>query len=193
MARILPADGFFHLIARGNNDTRVCRNRRDFLELKRRLFAYCTAVAIEVYKYAIMHTHYHLLAWVPDTALLGKSMQALQLSYHHYYRRQYHYKGHLWQSRYRSILIENESHLHQCGRYHELNAVFAGLVAKPDAYPWTSYHYYAFGRPDFLITPSALFATPDEAARRAYREFVHAGIDVDYQRQKRMFEKSPIS
>ncbi len=187
--RILPDDGHFHLIARSNNGTTLCRYADDYLALKKRIRKFCDRGGIEIYKYSLMKTHYHLLGFVPDSQVLATVMRALQVSYFHHYSRRYKYRGHLWHHRFRSIYIQTESHVFQGGRYIELNAVHAGIVSSPEKYRWSSYHFYAYGVEDFLITPNALFAVNSESQRVAYREFIHAGINHDYQRQKKEFEQ----
>lgn len=140
-----------------------------------------------------MHTHFHLLAWVENTKQVAPLMKAINISYHHYYHRKYKYCGHLWHSRYRSIIINNESQWLQCGRYIELNPVHAGLCNDPKNFPWSSYHYHAYGKNDYLIrTDMPLLGTFKRQAgleNHAYQEFIKAGIDIDYQRLKNEFEK----
>jgi putative transposase len=102
-------------------------------------------------------------------------MKQVNLSYFNYYRKTYGYSGHLWQGRFKSNLIDTDSYLLQCGKYIELNPVRAGIVNSPDQYRFSSYHYYAKGAFDKLITASpayqGLSATAAER-RQQYIEFV---------------------
>ena len=116
--RILPDVGMFHLIARGNNSVHVLRHRVDFLHFKRVLARFLRGVCA-IHHYAMMGTHFHLLAWVEDTNRLASIMKAALISYQRYYSRRYGYKGHLWHSRYRSILMKDENQWVQCARYIE--------------------------------------------------------------------------
>lgn len=167
----------------------LCRYSRDYLALKLRIKKYYDQGGIEVCKYSLMKTHIHLLVWVPDTDVLATTMTALQVSYFYHYQRHYDYRGHLWHHRYRCIPIETDEHLTQCSRYIEVNAVHAGIVQSPDDYRWSSYPHYAHAEEDFLITPRSDFVMTTDNERALYREFIRAGVDHDYQRLKREFER----
>ncbi len=190
--RYLPEQGHFHLIARANNGIALCKFRRDFFALKERLEHYLHEASVAVYHYVLMKTHIHLLVWIENTQLLARAMQALQVSYWHFYQRRYPYRGHLWHGRYRSILIKSDAHLLQCGGYIEVNPVHAGIVADPALYRWSSYHFYAFGEPDSLVTPNPLYLHLDAQGamqREQYQEFVRTRINPEYQKMKKLFEK----
>lgn len=190
--RNLPDCAMLHLIGRGNNGVRVFRHRSDFLHFKRTLLRFIPRAIVSIQHYALMHTHFHLLVWVEDTEVLASTMKAVQVSYQHYYRRRYGYKGHLWHSRFRSIIIKSDEQWLQCARYIELNAVYAGICKYPANYMWTSYHYHALGRPDPLISIAIPLIGESEwkqgTKNTAYYDFVIAGIDLDYQRLKKEFE-----
>lgn len=181
--------GYFHVIARGNNGMNLCRYARDYTALKCRLKKYYDQGGIEVCKYSLMRTHIHLLVWIPDTTLLASTMTALQVSYFYHYKRHYNYRGHLWHHRYRCIPIESDEHLAQCGRYIEVNAVHAGIVQSPDDYRWSSYRFYAYTEEDYLVTLRHDFMLTTDVERRRYHEFIRAGVDHDYQRLKKKFER----
>ena len=171
---------------------RVFRGRRDFLRFKHTLQRYTEKERIYIHHYVLMHTHFHLLAWIDDTSVLARAIKALSISYSHYYCRRYGYKGHLWHSRYRSIIIKDDYQWAQCGRYIELNPVYAGICNCPDAHPWSSYQFYARGRSDVLVRPVMLGHDAVQKSVRnenvQYQAFVMAGIDMDYRRLKKEFE-----
>jgi len=171
----------------------VFRNQDDFMQIKRTLLRFLPAIDLTIRHHALMHTHFHLLAWAGRTTLLAGAMKAALLSYEHYYRRKYGHRGHLWHSRYRSIIIKTDGQYLQCARYVELNPVYAGICRLPEGYRWTSYRYYADGLPDPLVSPDAdLLKTEGWTAGEAnasYRKFVLAGIDLDYQQEKKRFER----
>lgn len=192
-ARILPPSSMLHLIGRGNNDTRLFRRYADFLHFERTLFSYIRDSRVFIHHYILMHTHFHLLAWVEDTNILAGIIKSACLSYYHHYTKKYEYKGHLWHGRFRSIIINSEPQWLQCGRYIELNPVYAGICKDPSDYNWSSYHYYAKGKKDSLLRP--IFYPLGDVKHRtgqannAYREFILSGIDFEYQEQKKFFEK----
>jgi putative transposase len=88
--------------------------------------------------------------------------------------------GHLFQGRFKGILVERESYLLELARYMVLNPVRAGIVATPGDWPWSSYRATvgeapapAFLATDWLLRP---FADSTEEAVAAYRRFVAEGI-----------------
>lgn len=89
-------------------------------------------------------------------------------------------EGTLYQGRFKSILIENESHAWELSRYVHLNPYRAGLALNPFDYPWSSYRYYLAGSraPDWLDirTVLAQFSGTEASARIAYKRFVESGI-----------------
>ncbi len=83
--------------------------------------------------------------------------------------------GHLWQGRYKSVVIKSNSQILQCGKYIELNPVRAGIVTDPAQYQFNSYRYYALSHQDSLITPSPVYENMGIGplkARQAYISFV---------------------
>jgi putative transposase len=62
------------------------------------------------------------------------------------------FSGTLWESRHKGSVIDADYYLLNCYRYIELNPVRASMVASPDQYRWSSYHYNALGKKDRLIT-----------------------------------------
>jgi putative transposase len=84
-------------------------------------------------------------------------MQSLGRRYAQYFNRTYHRSGSLWEGRYKSSLVDTERYLLACYRYIELNPVRAGVVRRPEDYPYSSYHANGLGKQDGLITPHAVY------------------------------------
>ena len=173
--RIIPKEGALHVMCRGNNKLPVLANETDkkyyfFLLLKLKLDNH-----VDILHYCIMDNHVHLIVWLREESALPRLMKQANLTYFHYYREKYDYCGHLWQGRYKSILIESDAQALQCGKYIELNPVRANMVKQPEQYQFSSYRYYAFGQPDHLITPNPVFmglgANPS-TQRQTYINFV---------------------
>ena len=85
-----------------------------------------------------MSNHYHLLVETPE-ANLSKGMRQLNGVYTQYVNRTHARVGHLFQGRYKAILIEKDSYLLELARYIVLNPVRAGMVRAPGAWAWSSY------------------------------------------------------
>ena len=104
-----------------------------------------------------MQNHIHLCIETTDATDISKMMQGIQLSYHHYKRKRCSYVGHLWQGRFKSYRIKDDSYLLTVGLYIEKNPVEATLVSDPKKYPWSSYKYYINGEDSQLIDPNPLY------------------------------------
>jgi putative transposase len=104
-------------------------------------------------------------------------MRRLQQSYQFHWRRRYELVGHLWQGRFKSLPIEKEAYLLECGRYIERNPVRAGLCERPEDYPWSSASFYLAGQQDgwsFLDRDPAYQALgpTDRSRQERYRQYV---------------------
>ena len=129
-----------------------------------------------------MSNHYHLLAETP-VPNLSKGMQLLNGVYTQRFNRAAKRSGHVFQGRFKAILVEKESHLLELARYVVLNPVRAKMVRFAQDWPWSSYRATA-GQvevPEFLAVDWILsqFDTKRASAIRAYRRFVSQGRGVD--------------
>ncbi len=173
----------YHLTSRGNAGQAIFADERDrtrFLDL---LAREVEQQRWRCHAYCLMGNHYHLLIETPE-ANLSRGMGRLNMTYAQGFNRRHERAGHLFQGRYKAIVVERDSHLLELCRYLVLNPVRAGLVAAPEDWPWSSYRATAFaaGAPDWLTTRWVLRrfdARPVDAggtrARRAYRRFVREG------------------
>jgi putative transposase len=178
-ARIIIDGGTYHVLTRGNNGQPVFHGDPDFQRYLQVLSTYAREHHLKVYHFALMPNQVHLVLEVARGASLSKAMLGLNLTYALYYRKRYRYSGHLWQGRFKSLLIDQAHHLLACGRYVETQPVRAGLVKDPGAYPWSSYRTYAIGAESALLCPpvpyAALGMTAAERQHR-YRQFVQEGL-----------------
>ena len=184
MARLLIDGGTYHVLSRGNNGQAVFHEEADHQRYLQLLLGHAQMHGLAIYHFALMPNHVHLVLQVSRAPELSKAMSALNLTYALFYRRRYQYRGHLWQDRFKSLLIDRDSYLLECGRYVELNPVRAGLARDPRDYPWTSYQVYAEGFDNPLIAANPLYlAMGDTAkARQAqYQEFIRDGIRRGYE------------
>jgi putative transposase len=97
-----------------------------------------------------------------------------------YINRSYRRIGTLWESRYKSSLVQAETYLLACQRYIELNPVHAAMVEDPAHYRWTSYRANALGQPDARLTPHPLYRALGRDAKEqqsAYRTLFRTHLD----------------
>ena len=179
--RLEFADALYHVTARGNERRAIFLGD---LDADRTLFLSTLAQTVErfdwvCHAYCLMTNHYHLLIETPD-ANLSKGMRQLNGVYTQHVNRSHGRVGHLFQGRYKGILVEKEAYLLELARYIVLNAVRAGMVTTPEDWPWSSYRATAGidATSPFLTTDWLLraFAERREAAMAAYRRFVADGI-----------------
>ncbi len=135
--------------------------------------------------YCLMGNHYHLLVETPE-ANLSRGMGRLNMAYAQSFNRRHERVGHLFQGRFHAVVVEKDSHLLELCRYLVLNPGRAGIAARPEDWPWSSYRATASGRrgpdwgPDWLTTRWVLqhFGGTDARGRRAYRRFVREGVEA---------------
>ena len=141
MARPLRVEypgALYHVINRGNageNLFKGIRDREKFLEY---LETAIERFSLKIYTYCLMTNHFHVLL---ETRLpnLSQAIQWVNVSYAGYFNRKYQRNGHLFQGRFKSILVDADEYLKQLSRYIHLNPVRANLVEHPDEYKWSSY------------------------------------------------------
>jgi len=168
----------YHITSRGNalGDIFFADSDRErFLQI---LSAVVDRFSWQCHAYCLMTNHYHLLIETPD-ANLSQGMRQLNGIYTQWINRKYRRTGHVFQGRFKSVLIEKESHLLEVARYIVLNPVRAKMVRSARDWRWSSYRTTAGedAVPAFL-TVGWLLSQFDSAPSRAtaqYREFVRQG------------------
>ena len=178
--RIQFPGAVYHVTSRGNARGIVFENDSD-----RAKFLDVLASVVERYRwlchaYCLMGNHYHLLLETPE-ANLSRGMRQLNGIYTQGFNRRHGRCGHLFQGRYKAILVDKDAYLLTLCRYIVLNPVAARMVASPEAWPWSSYAATAglVPIPSFLTTDWLLsqFFPTLKAARQRYREFVAGGVE----------------
>ena len=128
--------------------------------------------------YCLMSNHYHLEVETPDGALSGP-MKSLNYRYASYLNWRLDRRGHLFDGRFKSVIVDADTYLHQVSRYIHLNPVRAGIVSHPADYPWSSYRAFVglATPPPWLATDLTLarFGHTEPQQRQAYRGFVGTG------------------
>jgi putative transposase len=174
-ARIYNEEGIFHILARGNNKQIIFHEDIDFYYFKKLLKDLKDDHPHKLYHYCLMPNHIHLLLETNPDTQMSEMMKRLNLSYYHYYRQKYGYVGHLWQGRFKSLLVEREVYLLACGLYVERNPLRANIVSHPDDYLHSSYAFYSGRRKDSLVDSDPMFlalGNSDETRKSEYVRLV---------------------
>ena len=180
--RIEYAGAFYHVTSRGNEGRKIF----DFNADRERFLSYLKEAhqrfKIMIHAYCLMDNHYHLLVETP-LANLSRGMQMINSGYTTYYNFKNKRLGHLFQGRYKAILVEKDSYAQQLSRYIHLNPVRTGTVSRPEEYPWSSYRYYthsketpAFLTSEFILT---LFSNKRYEGQKDYKSFVEEGLSKE--------------
>ena len=141
MARPLRVEypgAYYHIINRGNAGEKIFKNKRDKEKFLEYLALAVERFSIVVHIYCLMDNHYHLLLQTQE-ANLSKSIQWLNVSYATYFNKKRQRNGHLFQGRFKAILVDADNYLVQLSRYIHLNPVQAKIVASQDEFLWSSY------------------------------------------------------
>lgn len=173
--RMVVGEGLYHVIQRGNDRRRVFREESDYDRFYLLLKKYLKVYPSFLYHYCLMSNHLHLLLKVTEAQDLPRLMQGINLSHTLYYKKKYKFTGSLWQGRYKSILIEKDEYLMECGRYIERNPVRAGIVSDPKDYKFSSFNFYSYGKESEIITEDIVYKglSSDRRERRIkYRDYV---------------------
>jgi len=178
--RIEWEGGFYHITARGNEKRPIFRIERDFLRFIGCFERIYERYGVVIHAYVLMTNHYHLLLETPR-ANLSTALHDLNTAYTNYFNRRHDRVGHLFQGRYRSIVVEKDSYLLELSRYIHLNPVRAGMVKRPEAYRWGSYpSYLSSGSCAEWLRREDILGQMDKSpvkGRRKYRQFVEEGLN----------------
>lgn len=140
MARPLRLEfegAYYHVMARGNERKPIFLEPRDY-ELFLRLLARAAARHGFVYHaYALMPNHYHILLETPRGEL-SRGLHDINTAYSRAFNDTYARVGHLFQGRFKALILDKNSYWKSVSRYIHQNPVKAGLAASPWEHPWTS-------------------------------------------------------
>ncbi|XHF33559.1 transposase [Pseudomonas chlororaphis] len=166
-----------HIVQRGHNRQVVFAEPRDFERYLSDLCELKEALGIKVYAYCLMTNHVHLLlAPGESTSSLGQLMKALAARMTRYRNKVEGRTGTLWESRYKSSVVQSDTYLLACSRYIELNPVRAHMVARAEDYRWSSsaLRVNDFSENTWLDKdPCFLELGPNDSIRRErYKSFV---------------------
>jgi putative transposase len=177
--RIEFADALYHVTSRGDRGEDIFEDDHDrlvFLETFEKVVQQFNWVC---YAWCLMNNHYHLLIQTPD-ANLSKGMRQLNGVFTQTSNRRHSRMGHLFQGRFKAILVDSDAYLLELSRYIVLNPVRAGMVKRAGDWRWSSYRASMGMAPadPFLAVDMLLaqFAKRRSVAEQRYAKFVAEGV-----------------
>jgi len=139
--RLLIPNACYHIIQRGNQKQNIFLEGADFEKYLEILLHYKRKYVFKLYAYCLMPNHIHLIVEVKNENDLAKIMQGVSLTYALWFNKKYGKVGHLWQGRFKNMVIQKDRYLIDCLNYIEYNPVRANLVSSPLDYMWSSWKY----------------------------------------------------
>ncbi|MEO7387096.1 MAG: transposase [Gammaproteobacteria bacterium] len=179
--RLHVPGGFYHVILRGNHREPLFGADRDRAYLNALVTDVVARFGLRVLAYCWMTNHLHLAVRVSNTPL-AQPMQRLAMRYSRHIHREAGQVGHLFERRFRAILVDADSYLTSLVRYIHLNPVVAGIVTEPMAYPWSSHRDYLgqatvpWVDTDFVL---GMFGETVGVARSRYARFMRSDAAED--------------
>jgi len=181
--RINYSGAFYHVTSRGNERKNVFKSKRD----REKFFEYLESATQRydavIHAFCLMDNHYHLLIETPS-GNLPQIMRHINGAYTTYFNVKRTRCGHLFQGRYKAILVEIDEYAKELSRYIHLNPVRAKIVNTPEEYEWSSYQFYigvqkppAWLYRDFIL---GYFGGKVSIAQKGYHNFVGAMVNEKY-------------
>jgi putative transposase len=171
--RIEYEGAYYHVLSRGNERRDVFIEDRD-----RRLFLATLGetserFSVDIFAFVLMGNHYHLLLRT-NLPNLSRAMQWLGLTYARRLNNRLKRCGHLFQGRFKAMVVENDAYMMELSCYIHRNPLRARMVKRLIEYRWSSYPAYAYGKkvPQWLKTDLILSCFEGRDRHKAYRERV---------------------
>lgn len=181
--RLEYPEALYHVTARGDRREPIYIDevdRRDWLVVMEEV---CLRFNWVIHAYCQMTNHYHVVVETPD-GNLSKGMRQLNGVYTQRFNRRHGLVGHLFQGRYKAIVVQKENYLLELARYVVLNPVRAGMVKAPREWLWSSYQLTlgeAGAAPEWMDVDWLLsgFGKRRSEAVKAYARFVMEGVGLE--------------
>ncbi len=166
--------GVYHLIQRGNNKEFIFNKMEDKEYILNLIKEYRNIMGFELYGYVIMSNHYHLIIRISE-APLKDIMHRINNKFSRYFNIKYKRSGHVFENRYKGILVIDDRYLLSLLRYVHQNPVNAKMCTRVEDYFWSSDKYYRYNNAtdmvdiDFILD---IFSKDRSKAIKSYIEFM---------------------
>ena len=171
--RIEFSGALYHVLSRGNEQGNVFIEDEDRNNCINLLGEISSRFDVDVFAYVLLDNHYHILLRT-NRPNLSKAMQWMGVTYTRRFNNRHGRSGHLFQGRFKSLIVENDAYLVELSCYIHRNPLRAGMVKRLMDYKWSSYPAYAYGKkaPAWLKRRIILSQFGEEDPQLAYRRKV---------------------
>lgn len=176
---------YFHIFNRGNEKTNIFLDKDDFsfflLRLRQNLQPsdkekkicrnrFLPQGSFSLVCYCLMPNHFHLLLRQNRDLRTGTLLSRICTSYASYFNKKYQRIGHLFQDKFKQVIIDNNEYLVWVSAYIHQNPKVAGIVKTPEDYPWSSYPGFIGTDKNFLCDNKVILDQFGD--RKEYKKFV---------------------
>ncbi|MFC1805153.1 transposase [Candidatus Omnitrophota bacterium] len=149
--RILLENACYHIINRGNQKQDIFFDEEDFRYFLKFFKHYKKKYPVKIFGYCLMPNHIHIILQARYSKNLRLFMKGLAQTYTAWFNDKYKKAGHLWQGRFKNMIVHKDEYFLECIRYVETNPVRAGLTASPAEYTWSSYRDRLYGNKNKIL------------------------------------------
>jgi len=187
--RFIFQNAFYHVFNRGINKQGIFLIDEDYQFFLKKLYALREKYDHSIYALCLMPNHFHISIRTRKTPI-SKIMSSLTTSYSMYFNRKYQHFGPVFQNRFKSVLIENDSYFLELSRYIYLNPVKARLVSDPMRYQYSGIRE-ALGEDALALLDSDIvrLVGDTQGSKQKYKQFLYEGIKEDMSGIERLFEQ----
>ena len=175
-SRLKSNTGIYHVIVRGISRQNIFHDDEDFMRFLEMLDRVKKSSDFKLYSYCLMDNHVHLLMHEFQDEL-SLVMKRIGIGYAWWYNSKYQRTGHVFQDRYKSECVEDDSYLLTVTRYIHQNPVKAGMVTTCDQHRWNSCRVY-YGESEYPkgLTDCTyilqIFSDQGEKSKQGFRKFM---------------------
>ncbi len=187
--RLAFQNSFYHVFNRGINKQPIFIDETDYKFFLLLLLRLKNKYDHSIFAYCLMPNHFHLSIQTRKTPI-SKILSSLATSYAMHFNKKYSHLGPVFQNRFKSILIENDSYFLQLNQYITLNPVKANLCQDPAQYPFSSFRETIGLQPPNLLDQDItriIGETPQSL--KQYTQFIYGGLQKDLSGIEKLFEK----
>ncbi|MFC1646416.1 transposase [Candidatus Omnitrophota bacterium] len=191
LPRIYIEGALYYVTSKGNQNRNLFNDKIDYDNYLELLAKYKKEHGFKLFAFALLPKHLHLLIELKSNVTISAIMHDLNSLYTKVYNNRYQRKGHLFQGRFKSVLIEKTGYLTELTRYIHSNPVRSGIVSRPQDYPFSSYHIYISDEeaakavkelkvPDIQIEVNEVFSfLKGDDRQKAYQDYADSSGDKE--------------